>query len=519
FGYARNSSNTLVENCTIKQTNTGKQRVGGAFGYMDSWFGHTNTAVVDTTVTNAGNYTGGLAGRMYGNSNFQHCFANNVTINGKDYVGGISGDIYAGRAYRVIVNANINATGNYVGGAFGFVNTIHESDTTYSAYIQEILVANTKIVGSNYVGGFNGASVSGKQVTPKMFFNIIIVADCNSTVTSNPFIGAVSGQDTRLYSTTPLTTFRIYKNNRLNGVYVSSLSLPNLESQYFADQSNLGNQSYYTNLNFATSRWDYSQLTNGYFPLVKTGNNGSVRAQQKKLLRPTTVVQFSTRRLMDAPADHRLPELKIYSSGVDSLNLEFSEADGYTYFEVHNGGTKVVDENISDRTYSINADYKSEIEVVVSDGRNTRKYQVKENEYRQIASTYGKKYAYIYNGKLKGNISAPKAKFIHVYKNYALTDDLRVYDFDKEEFVDEEFDFETGLIYTRPLYKFEYNDTQIDTFYNYSIVHKQDYDVAYDNQILVKNGTIQIVDSELESNHNSVIIDEYAEKEYVSVLG
>ncbi|MBQ8131797.1 MAG: hypothetical protein IJ193_04840 [Bacilli bacterium] len=519
YGWVRALNNSKVIGCTINQTNTGKQRVGGAFGYTDNWFGHSNIAVVDTTITNAGDYTGGISGRMYSTGSITYAFTNNVTINGRNYVGGLAGEITTARANRILLNNSINATGNYVGGVFGRIANIHESDSNYSSVVQEILVLNSKIVGSNYVGGFVGATVSGKQVTPAMYFNIIIVADCNSTITSEPYLGVVSGQDTRLYSTTPLTTFRIYKNNRLNGVYASSLSLPNIDSSYFADQTNLGTQSYYTNLNFATARWDYGQLTNGYFPKVKNWSGGSSIAEQKNLLRPATVVQFNARRLMDAPADHKLPDMKIYSSGVDSLNLEFSEVDGYTYFEVYNGGTKVVDENINNRTYSIKADYKSEIEVVVSDGRNTKKYQVKENEYRQIASTYGKKYAYIYNGKLKGNISAPKAKFIHIYKNYALTEDLRVFDIDKEEFVDEEFDFRTSLIYTRSLYKFEYNDTEIDTYYNYSVVHKNDSDIIYDNQILVKNGTIQIIDSELDSNHNSVIIDEYAEKEYVSVLG
>ena len=359
-----------------------------------------------------------------------------------------------------------------------------------------------------------------------MYYNIVIVADVNTTTTSNPYIGIVSGQDTRVHSTVQLTTFRIYKNNRLNGIYVSSLGLTNIAEQYFADQTNLATQSWYTNIcldtdrqSFETNKWDFAPLANGYFPLVKKNSGSTVREQQKKLTRPETVVNFTTRRLMDAPADHKLPDLKIYSSGVNTLNLEFSEVDGYTYFEVLNGGTKVADENINQRTYTIGADYRQEIEVVVSDGRTTKKYQVKETQYRQVASTYKKKYAYIYNGKLKGNFSVPNDKFIHIYKNYALTEDLKVYDIENEEFVEDSFDFTTRIVDTSPLYRFEYNDTNIDTYYNYSIIHKSEGDIIYENQLFVKNNTIQIVDSELDSEHNSIIVDEYAEKEYVSVLG
>ncbi len=520
YGWARHLYGGTVKHCIINQTNVNKSYVGGAIGIHDGYT-HNNMGVSDTTITNAGNYTGGIEGRINGGALLEYSFTSNVVINGKSYVGGAAGSGTTARLYRNVTNVNITATGDYVGGVFGYISSVHESDSNYSAVVQEILVANTKVLGNNYVGGFVGATPTGKQVTPAKFYNIIIVADCSTTATSNPYIGVVNGQDTRLYSNIQLTTFRIYKNNRLNGVYASSLSLPHIASQYYADQTNLGTETYYTNLNFVTNRWSYTKLASGYFPKVKKWStaNQDIKDEQKDLLRPETVVNFSTRRLMDAPADHVLPKLNIYSSGINTLNLEFSEADGYTYFEVTNGGTKVIDENINERTYTIDADYKSEIEITVSDGRNTKKYVVKENEYRQIASTYGKKYAYIYKGKLKGNVSAPKDKFIHIYKNYALTDDLKVYDFDKEEFVDDSFDFETSLELTKPLFKFEYNDTRVDTYYSYSIVHKNDYDLTYDNQIFVKNNTIQIVDRELDSNHSSIIVDEYAEKEYVSVLG
>ncbi len=526
FGRCWRCDQSMVLNCIINQTNTGKQRVGGAFGFIESGYQHLDIGVVDTTITNAGDYTGGIAGRCYSTTNVQYSYVNNVIINGRNYVGGILGDAANSRVYRVVVNANITATGNYAGGAFGFLNNVHASDNNYSCIARDIMILNTKVLANNYAGGFVGATVSGSQVTPKMYYNIVIVADVNTVTTSNPYIGAVNGQDTRLYPTTQLTTFRIYKNNRLNGIYVSSLNLTNIATQYFIDQTILATQSFYTNIcldtdrqSFETNKWDFSVLSSGYFPLVKRNSGSTVRPEQKKLLRPETVVNFSTRRLMDAPADHVLPDLNIYSSGVNTLNLEFSEADGYTYFEVLNGGTKVVDENITQRTYTIGADYRSEIEIVVSDGRNTKKYQVKETQYRQVASTYKKKYAYIYNGKLKGNISAPKDKFIHIYKNYALTENLKVYDIDKEEFVEDSFDFTTRVVDTSPLYRFEYNDTNIDTYYNYSIIHKSEGEIIYDNQLFVKNNTIQIVDSELDSYHNSIIVDEYAEKEYVSVLG
>ena len=520
-GRALHFNKGLVTGCTIKQTRTDKNYVGGAEGFQDGYT-HTAINVVDTTITNAGNYTGGIEGRLNGGGVLQYSFANNVTITGNSYVGGIVGYGNTSRLYYTVANTNITASGTYVGGVFGYIASIHPSDNSYSALVYECLVANSVVTGANNVGGFVGKT-NNSQLTPAKFYNIIIVANVTATQIQDPYVGAMNGDDTKLYSGTPLTTFRFYRTNKVNNKTLISNRPNNIAADYLVTSTNLNTQSFYTGLNFNTARWDYTDIAT-YFPRVKQASSGSVRAEQKKLATPKSNGNVVYARMISkaAPIGHELPVATLYSSGINTLNLEFDKTDEYSYFEVYDGDTKVAESDINKRTYTLNYDYQVKLKVIVKDGRNTKEYKYNAGNLRNLSSTYLKKYAYIYKGKLLGNIGTikPKGKFIHIYDNLALTDEMEVYDITTRELSRDSYKFMVSLNEeATPLYKFEYDDTKIDTYYNYSIIHKGGDDILYENQILLKNGAIEIIDSSLDCYHNMVILDNYSKNNYVTVLG
>ena len=511
----------LVTGSTITQTRTDRNYVGGAVGFQDGYT-HTSTNVVDTTITNAGNYTGGLTGRLNSSPTLQYSFVNNVTINGSSYVGGAVGYGNTSRLYYTVVNANITGSGTYVGGVFGYIASIHPSDNSYSAIVYECLVANTVVTGANNVGGFVGKT-NNSQLTPAKFYNIVIVANVTATQTQDPYVGAMNGDDNRLYSGTPLTTFRFYRTNKVNNKTLISNRPSNISSDYLVTSTNLNTQSFYTGFGFNTNRWDYTDIAT-YFPRVKQASGGAVRAEQKKIATPKSNGNVVYARMITkaAPVGHELPVATVYSSGINTVNIEFDKTDEYSYYEVYDNDTKVFESDINKRCFTINYDYQTKLKVIVRDGRNSKEYVFNAGNLRNLSSTYLKKYAYIYKGKLLGNIGTiqSKGKFIHIYKNLALTDEMEVYDITTRELSKDSYKFMISLREeVTPLYKFEYQDTNIDTYYNYSVVHKGGDEIIYDNQILVKNGAIEIIDSDLESYHNMVILDNYSKDNYVTVLG
>lgn len=520
-GRALHFNTGLVINSTITQTNKDRSYVGGAEGFQDGYT-HTNLGVVDTTITNAGDYTGGIEGRLNSGGVLQYSFASKVTVNGRNYVGGATGYGNTSRLYMTVINANITGTGNYVGGAFGYIASIHPTDNAYSALVYEILIANTVVTGANHVGGFVGKT-NGSQLTPAKFYNIIIAANLTTTQTNDVYIGAINGDDTRLYSETRLTTFRLYRNNKVNNKTLISNIPSNITSECLVTSTNLNTQSFYTGLNFSTARWDYTNIAT-YFPRVKQASSGTVRTEQKQLVTPKNNSNVVYARMISnaAPVGHELPILTAYSSGINTVNLEFDKTDEYSYFEVYDGETKVFEKDINERTYTINYDYQVKLKVLVKDGRNSKEYTYTAGDFRNLSSTYLKKYAYIYKGKLYGNIGTikPKGKFVHIYKNLALTDEMEVYDITTRELSKDSFKFTVSLASdTIPLFTFDYKDIPIDTFYNYSIIHKGGDDIVYENQLLVKNGAVEIIDSSLDSYHNMVILDNYSKDNYVTVLG
>lgn len=519
YGWARHYYNGRVVDTTVTQTNSAKTYVGGAFGYQDGYT-HSNIGLNNVTVTNAGDYTGGIAGRLNGGGAVTYSFSSNVTVNGRNYVGGVAGSATTARLYYNVVNAKVTGSGDYVGGAFGYISSVHATDNSYSAIVYELLVANSVVTGNNYVGGFVG-STKDSQITPAKFYNIILVADVTANASSDVYAGAINGLDNRKYSAISMTKVRLYENNRLNGRTLKSLNLSMIPAENLATSTNLKTSSYYTGFGFATSRWDYTDIAT-YFPRVKRASSGAVESIQKQLTIPTSTISFNARMSRTAPIDHELPTLNVYSSGINTINLDFDKHDDFSFFTVYDSGVKIFEQDIQTRTYTVNYDYQANLKIVVSDGRNNKIYQYSGAELRNLASTYGKKYAYIYQGKLKGNVddARVKGKYIHVYKNLALTDELEVVDINTGTITENSLIFTISLAdIATPLFTFDYKDTKIDTYYTYSIIHKDDSDVLYDNQLFVKNGSIEIVDSLLDSYHNMLIIDNYSKNNYVTVLG
>lgn len=512
-GWTYDLANAYLYDSTITQKSSSKAYVGGIVGYKNGYT-HQIMGITNCVITNAGNTTGGIVGNLYGSLHYTYAY--NVEVNGVDRVGGISGFQGGGSqiAYN-ITNAKVVGSGSSVGGAIGYLNSVHESDAAYSGRIYDMILANVDVTGSNYVGGVIGSAP--RQLTNNFFHRILAAVNVQSTLTTNPFIGPVTGFDSRFLEEVP--RMFMYQSSKINGELISNITTYNsIPKANFATATNMKTQSYYVGKSFITSRWDYTGLASGYYPKVKNAS-AVVLPDQSNVVLPTGAVTYRMR--MATPlSGHELPTLNVYSSGINTLNLEFSDKDQYSYFEVYENDTKVFAQDIDERVFSIQYNYSSSLKIVVSDGINRRVYLYNAEKLNKKITTFDNKYAYIYEGNLKGNIKNTPDKFIHIYGDLALTDNYSIYDLSSGKFISRDNLISIDLLKTPvSLYSFKYDDTVIDTYYNYSVIHNGSIDTIYDKQIFVRNNHIDIVDSLLDSKKDTVILDNYANKDYLTILG
>ena len=560
-GTARHYTTKWVYGRNNTVTSVGSYGVGGLFGWT---YDVQYCYVYDTTVTNGnGSYTGGLtgasgyttqycgvedtvvtsigtgAGGMFGykDSTAQYNYTKNVTINGKNSVGGFAGYVTTGRLYHNTVNANIIASGNNTGGLMGYLNNIDYETTSYSTLARHNVLVNTNITSTgDRVGFFSGYIPS--DLYDDYHYNNVLVA--NMTITDTANYGILTGYD-KEYITTPQPRIFIYENNKIirkNGEAIISSEyvkdIDDFASTTYLDSdtkarmmpsaSTLRTTNFWTGTaGLSSSYWNTSWtdadgnpqgVTDGYYP-----RNKQTISKNPIFELPTGDVTYNLRTMALGMA-HELPEVSVYSSGVNTLNIEFDKIDDYTYFEVYENDKKIFEKDLLKKTYSITYNYKSDLKIVVMDGVNTRKYTYKAEDLVNKVTTFDNNYAYIYEDKLVGNVKEKDEKFIHLYDNKALTADLKIYDLEKESIISRNNTFSVSLL-TDPiaLHKAEYDGVLIDTFATYSIIHKENGDLLFESQIFVKDGVLEIVDGQLDNIKNSIIIDEYANDNYVSILG
>ena len=512
FGWTYDVKYAYLKDAEVHQYGEDKIYVGGmtgARGYSYSYVGITNVKV-----ENQGMGTGGLYGYLTDGISY-YAYANNVEVIGQERTGGIVGYGVTYRLYHNIVNAKVSGT-NYVGGAAGFTEKVDDTNSSLSSIAYGTIIANCEVTGNNFVGGFTG--YAPEQLTDKFFYNNIIVGNFKSTA-ENSRIGIVSGFDDIFSNSVP--RMYIYQYNKYNERYVStyiSNDYP-IPAANIITLENLKTQSFYTSRTMTTTYWDFSLLSTNHFPRIKP-----IEENQLSIPLPTgTSVTYGiygaklkrtyTNELVE------LPNYNIYPSDIHTINIDFDKTDEYAYLEIYQDGIKKIETNILNRTYSFDYNFKNNIKIVISDGINTKEMTYKPEDLINELSVYNKIYAYIYKDKLKGNIKTTDNKVINLYENKALLDNLDVYNMETGKIISSNNKFDIKLVSTKPLYEFKYNDSIIKTFYDYSIVSNDSGDAYYDYMMIVKNGKLKIIDSELKIKRDSIIIDNYSNREFETVLG
>lgn len=498
-----NGYNTVTGTISSNSEVIGKSYVGGisGLGYI------TNTSFsLNNKITATSNYAGGIAGQI--NYQTERVIVQNNEIKANIGAGGIAG--YSDKpVYSSFVNASITSTSD-AGGIIGRSGGV--------ASVYNNIVASSTITSGTNVGGIYGnltKMIDINASSPPKNEKNLIVAQLNTT-DSNGIINNIVGNN-EAYSKNINNTY-IYEYNTMNDKKAYEIEDENVT---YVKRDDLIKDTFYKNNIGINSNWLFNKVSNGYFPKL----NYFVSSQADIEIPDWSVTNFSLenennvsmlsrsmmfrRSLKKNVSYHSLPEVYVYASDADKINVEFSSKDSCSYFEID--GKKY---NIDKRTYTFSYNYDKDFVIKVSDGLSSKEVKVSLNNIKHNIGTNDSKYYFLDGKKLKGNIKDTSNKYNNIFNNYALRANGDIYDVVNEKVVGKASSNFT-LLDTKPLYEFEYNGNLIYTYYNYSVLNTDEVN----KQLIVKNGNLEMLSSTLNSNKTSIIIDSYNDKNILSVLG
>ncbi len=480
------SSNRAYIKDSLLYANT---NVGGVMGSTSGWTGITyGNAVSNTNVYASGSNAGGVIGLFYG-----------------AITGGSLG-IY----HNIVLNSNISAKTNAGGivGNFDNTNTYSQNTPFYRNFVENC------IVEANSTDGVAGGLIGRLYQTPlseiQRFNNSLIYGTVTGKVTGYG-IGSIDN----------LTTSSFYQD-------ASSVESISIQSGFKEYVSVLDLKDYQINSASKLHEYltkDYSSIytnpiNDNYFPTFIANNYPSIPTERRVEL--PQIQSFARsfmaprmRMMRNYAVAYSYPvniNYNIYASDVDKINIEFSNIDPNNYFYYEIGDYKSNNISIENRVYTIGYDYKTPIKIYVSNGSNYKTETINPNDLSKKVSIIDGKSYYITDGILYGEDNSYVGGFINLYNDKALTTDNKIYYITTNEFIDNYINYD--VLDTMPLYSFNYNGKSIKTYYNFAMID----DSIQNYQIIVKNGMLSIINSNLNNKKNSYIIDYYNNNEIQIVL-
>ena len=496
-----NFTNFYVSNCEIIGTTTSANNVGGIAG-SGGWT-LNNTGIWDSKVTSLGNGVGGIKG-VLSYATINRTFVRNVEVSGAYYVGGVVGrtQSVSNTISLALVNATVTATSHSAGGVIGYIPNLNTTSANNITRLTYNMVQSSNVTAPYEVGGLIGRIQA--ELYLGHFNSNLVAANVKSTVDGGN-IGAVIGSGDN-YSRN-ITNLAVYENTTVNGVYVKD-QLTDLGSAKILSLDNLKTQSTYTSLGFSTGNFNYTPLSSNAYPMLTNVS------YQENIPLPVDISTFALRRsvLTRSEDPHLLPDLTVYASGIDTINIEFSKIDPETNFMILNSS---LNEPITKRVYTIQYDFKTDLVIELDDGINKKTITKKASDLANKILVNKDQYYYLEDGKIISNAKNIKGEFVNLYDNKALSINGNIYsllDFDE---INNNINLFSEVELT-PLYEFYYADHLISTYNNFSLI---DNNKEVNKQIFVKNEQLELIDSLLDNKKNMLLLDAYNNNYYVITLG
>ena len=555
FGYSYRSNYVFLDNITVKGTRANEANyVGGISGI--GGYGVYYSGIRNSTIENAGDYTGGIRGKIE-SAAAGYDYVYNTDITGVNYVGGIVG-LHSGSEstiYYNISNADVTATGNYASGLIGKVANLNTTSATNKIIIYRNILAESKIHSNGNVAGAIMAN-SEKNPFPAHFYDNFVVADVTSVGgnISQFFVGndnPSSNYTSQLcHSTTDANGTVIYNTNRgirayegstYNGVKLSTHTFPAAVKLYSLEELRIEK----TFKDLLASNFNFSKVTSGKYPYLTYEWNGSGLQYFDLPTESTNIPGSGATRPMDKGNEMiNFPEVSVYASDIDKINIEFSRVDEDTKFVI-NQQEHVIDQ----LSYTYYYDFKEDFTIELKKKNNSKTIPVVAKDIKEYSSVIGNDYYYLNGEEIVSNqnvdinhdvdyrvdfkeveelestveetnkeksTSEESSKIIpvHIYEDKILLSNKNIFDLKDQKIIANSFENLT-LADDNSLYHFNYGNNVVDTYYNYSIVNNN----YVSKQIFVVDDSLEVIDSSLNNVKDDILIDQDSRGEYIVYLG
>lgn len=511
-----NFENLAIVDSVVESTTANTQFVGGVFGY--NYRTAANIMVVRINVRSLGDYVGGIIGSAdtVHDGNYNGKTQNNSavidsTVTGNNYVGGIAGynnDGSANNSY--IARTTIQGTGDNVGGFYGYSKNDAVTSSTGYTRIQHSMIQNSNVIGNDNVGGIIGY-VTNELNSPD--FNDIYL-DVN-VQTSNVYGTANIGIGNHNNYISMINNLHVYANSTVNTQAVKDMPNANLSAAQLWSAEDFHNPSKY----ILSNQWRLSDISNGYYPKLYIQNTTTLLNYQEDIPLPTDTNGISLFRLMSMHLFEEFPTYEVYTSGIDTVNIEFDEVSSNAYLRIETNDSVGNWIPITNRVYTLGYDFNTDFKVTLTDGRQTFSKEFKSDDLRFPASVYDDSYYYIEDGTLKGNQDTNLTDVIHVYRNYALKNNGEVYNLSLNQYDHNIQNNLVVLVQVKPLYESLQDNGYIRTYGNFTTVTNNNTEKVLDYQVISSNNTTSIVNEGLSNRKNMNVMDSYGNNEYHTILG
>lgn len=508
--------NLAIVDSVVESPTANSTFVGGAFGY--NYRMAANIMVVRTNVRSLGDYVGGIIGSAdtvhdgyYSGKTQNNSAVIDSTVTGNNYVGGIAGYNNEGSANNsYVARTTIQGSGSYVGGFYGYSKNDAVTSSAGYTRIQHSMIQNSNVIGNDNVGGIIGY-VTNELNSPD-FDDIYL--DVN-VQTSNVYGTANIGIGNHNDYISDINNLHVYANSTVNTQAVKDMPNANLSAAQLWSAEDFHNPSKY----ILSNQWRLSDISNGYYPKLYVQNTTTLLDYQEDIPLPTTSNGLSMFRLMSMYLFEEFPTYEVYTSGIDTVNIEFDEVSSNAYLRIETNDSVGNWIPITNRVYTLGYDFNTDFKVTLTDGRQTFSKEFKSDDLRFPASVYNDSYYYIEDGTLKGNQDTNLTDVIHVYRNYALKNNGEVYNLSLNQY---DHNIQNNLVVldqVKPLYESLQDNGYIRTYGNFTTVTNNNTEKVLDYQVISSNNTTSIVNEGLSNRKNMNVMDSYGNNEYHTILG
>lgn len=416
-----------------------------------------------------------------------------IRINGTNYSTGL----------YVPLNASTEITATYGLGSnkkYGvkvYINGVKRWEKLdFSSAINVLSTGTTRISPLRYDSGSQLSTYTG-------IYEYLVVYD---KIISDSIIQ--SNYTTTNWNKTNLKLLYDFRNMDTSGIYNPKASYPTLKDPSFNGEAQL----YQEVLPVEYDETQKSRLTP--LPHPTLNNRTYLTANLSTATTNTTVAPelLGGKIIM---LDKSLKEIyKVYPSGVNKVNIEFDKQYANVTFKYKNGDYESKITDLTDRTFTLNYDYKNDLIITLSTPTDSEEIILTSKDLARKVEVVGTNFYHITDNKLYKNDKKIADKAYNIYNGSVLLDNNQLYDIATNE----TYEYVPNIgIYpsATPLAEYNVQDRIVETFYNYSVITDLEGNVAVRNaQIHVKDDKIYIFDEDKYTRQDMNIFNVFNTSEY-----